>query len=334
MSLISILIPVYNAAPFLEECMTSILAQSETNWELIVVDDFSTDESLSILKKYEAEDSRIRAFQNTSKGIIAALRLAYAHSNGNFITRMDADDIMYADKLKRLKDALTKKGKGYVATGFVTYFHTDGEIGDGYKKYEDWLNHLTATASNFSEIYKECVIPSPCWLVYREDLEKCGTFKPNTYPEDYDLCFRFYENGLKVVGVKELLHHWRDHSDRTSRNSPTYANNQYLSLKVPYFVNLDYQANRPLVLWGAGKKGKTIAKILAAKGVTFHWICNTSNKWGIKLHTVTLAAPRLIDELKNPQIIVAVASPDGQTEILEKLNEQKLKKGEDYFFFC
>ena len=63
-------------------------------------------------------------------------------------------------------------------------------------KYEKWINGLTLTGNNYTEIYKECVIPSPCWLIHRNDFENCDGFEPNIYPEDYDLTFRFYKANL------------------------------------------------------------------------------------------------------------------------------------------
>ncbi len=331
--MISILLPVYNAAPFLEECLDSILQQTETDWELLAVNDFSTDNSLDILKKYAATDSRIQALQNTEKGIISALRTAYQNSTGPYITRMDADDRMMPDKLKTLKGLLVKNGNNQVATGLVQYF-SENELGEGYQRYETWLNDLTQNQSNFSEIYKECVIPSPCWMTSREDLEKCGAFDPNDYPEDYDLCFRFYEKNLKVVSADGILHQWRDHTTRTSRNDETYANNQYFDLKLPYFLRLEYQDERPLVLWGAGKKGKRIARMLEENKVSFHWVCNTESKWGHVVSSTELKPTNFVKDLENPQIIIAVAAPDGQVEILEFMQENKLTKGKNYFFFC
>ena len=331
--MISILLPVYNAAPFLEDCLNSILQQTETDWELLAVNDFSTDNSFEILKKYAATDGRIHALQNTEKGIISALRTAYQNSSGVYITRMDADDRMMPAKLKTLKDLLVKNGNGHVATGLVQYFSAN-ELGEGYQRYEAWLNDLTQNQTNFSEIYKECVIPSPCWMTSREDLEKCAAFRPNDYPEDYDLCFRFYEKGLKVVSADGILHQWRDHTTRTSRNDKTYANNQYFDLKLPYFLRLEYQQERPLVLWGAGKKGKRIARMLDENKVYFHWVCNTESKWGHVVSSAELKPTDFVKELENPQIIIAVAAPDGQVEILDFMQENNLKKGTNYFFFC
>ncbi|MGK0363750.1 MAG: glycosyltransferase involved in cell wall biosynthesis [Saprospiraceae bacterium] len=331
--MISILLPVYNAAPFLEECLNSILQQTETDWELLAVNDFSTDNSFEILKKHAATDSRIHALQNIEKGIISALRTAHQNASGSYITRMDADDRMMPDKLKTLKNLLVENGEGHVSTGLVQYF-SEKELGEGYQRYEAWLNELTQGQSNFSEIYKECVIPSPCWMVSRGDLEKCGAFHPNDYPEDYDLCFRFYKKGLKVVGTDGILHQWRDHTARTSRNNETYANNQYFDLKLPYFLELDYQKERPLVLWGAGKKGKRIARMLEKNGTTFHWVCNTESKWGHIISSAKMKSTEAVKELDNPQIIVAVAAPEGQVEILDFMEKNNLKKGWHYFFFC
>ena len=326
-SKISILLPVFNAAPFLQECLDSILNQVESNWELIAIDDFSTDPSLQILKENSRKDNRIRIFQNTEKGIIPALRLAFENSSGQLITRMDADDKMTPSKLTVLKENLLKNGKGHLATGCVAYFSAT-TLGQGYLKYANWLNGLTRLNANFSEIYKECVIPSPCWMVFREDLLECGAFQSNTYPEDYDLCFRFYKKGLNVVGSEEVLHLWRDHSNRSSRTMEVYADNQYFELKIPYFLSLDYNDSHPLVLWGAGKKGKKIAQLLIKHQVDFHWVCDTPNKWGVNIYGKFLEKTDRIQSLQEAQILVAVAAVDGQKEI-----KQKLKKVEATVYF-
>jgi len=152
---ISILLPVFNAAPFLKECIDSILQQTEINWQLLAVNDFSTDNSLEILQAYAAKDARIIALQNTEKGIIAALRLAYKNASGQFITRMDADDRMTPNKLKTLKDLLLENGKNHVATGLLRYF-SENELGDGYQRYERWLNDLTRRADKFGNLQRVC----------------------------------------------------------------------------------------------------------------------------------------------------------------------------------
>lgn len=330
---ISILMPVFNAAVYLQECLQSILDQSFSDWELLAVDDGSTDESADILERYNQMDERIQWHQNGKKGIIAALRKAYEMSSGAYITRMDADDRMAPQKLERMFNLLQVHGEGTLVTGLVQYF-SESELGAGYQRYEQWLNDLALSGYPFQEIYKECVIPSPCWMVSRKDLEASGAFRPDTYPEDYDLCFRFYEKGLTPQAVPEVLHYWRDHSSRASRNDPNYSDTSFIDLKVPWFLKLDYDKERPLVLWGAGKKGKRIAQLLLTAEVPFRWVCNTERRWGTSVYDVLLEPTVVVGSLKKPQIIIAVAQQKEQPKIVKALHEIGLVSKQDYFFFC
>ncbi|MEL6124142.1 MAG: glycosyltransferase family 2 protein, partial [Bacteroidota bacterium] len=253
--LVSILMPIKNGLPFLEKCIDSIVEQSISNWELIAVDDRSTDDTAALLERYAARDPRISWYPNPGIGIITALREALDRSRGDYITRMDADDLMTQHKLNMLRERMINYGPGHLAVGLVRYFSVDG-VGPGYRRYADWLNHLTMSEQNFEDIYRECVIPSPCWMVHRSDLIRIGGFDADIYPEDYDLAFRFRSVGLKVVKVPAVIHMWRDHPYRASRNDPHYRDNRFLELKLMWFLRSDYNSHQTLVIWGAGHKGK------------------------------------------------------------------------------
>ena len=324
--LISILMPVKNAAPFLNKCIQSIIDQTESHWDLIAIDDGSTDSSHAILSGFAQKDERIVVLKNNGSGIIDALRTAYSKSQGSLITRMDADDIMAPQKLEILKHHLLDFGEGHIAVGMVKYF-SEIQLGNGYLKYENWLNSLTQDANNFNDIYKECVIPSPCWMVYRKDLYKCDAFNPNVYPEDYDLCFRFYREKLMPIPCNQVLHFWRDHPERSSRNDDHYANNQFLELKVKWFLELDFNPEKPLVVWGAGSKGKTIAKLLKRYEIDFRWICNNPNKIGKHVYGIQLESTEITENQNELQVIVAVANPDEQNKIGKAIDTEA-------FWFC
>src|SRR5690606_34929061 len=263
------------------------LNQSYTNWELIIVDDNSSDTSYDVVKSYAQKDNRIKLLKNEGSGIIDALRLAFEHSSGIYMTRMDSDDVMTTDKLEVLATNLLQHGKGHLAVGLVNYFGEEG-ISDGYARYERWLNALTKEGNNYAEIYKECVIPSPCWMVHRDDLLACDAFNPNRYPEDYDLTFRFYGQNLKCLPCDKIIHHWRDYATRTSRTHEHYAQNYFLDIKLQYFLQLDYDASRTLTVWGAGFKGKRIAKLLKKNKIPFIWICNNPKKIGKHIYNLEL----------------------------------------------
>ncbi|MEZ4797780.1 MAG: glycosyltransferase [Flavobacteriaceae bacterium] len=331
--LISILIPFKNTSVFIAECLQSIVSQTYTNWEVNIVDDHSTDNSFSIVKSFAEEDSRFHLYKNSGNGIIDALKLAYSKSKGVFITRMDSDDIMVIDKLETMSNDLNAHGKGHVALGLVKYFSDEG-ISDGYNKYQSWLNRLTKQGINYSEIFKECVIASPCWMVYRDDFERCGAFNYDLYPEDYDLVFRFYKHQLKCIPSTKLLHYWRDYSYRTSRTQNNYSHDMMLELKLHYFIQLHLNKEKTLVIWGAGHKGKYAANYLIEHQVSFIWICDNPKKIGKHIYDQELHDFKHLESIKNPQSIITVANPKAQKEIKAYLNAQKMESMVDYFFFC
>ena len=317
-----------NAMPYLKECIDSIINQTDPNWELHVVNDHSTDDSFEILQAYANLDARIQVYPAKGKGIIDALQQAYAHVSGEYITRMDADDIMPLNKLKLLKSVLDKNPNA-VATGMIKYIGEN--LREGYLKYEEWMNKLMAEHTHYHQIYRECVIPSPAWMMERNLFDKMGGFTPNTYPEDYDLTLRMYAHQIPFVAVQEVVHIWRDYQERTSRNDPNYAFNAFEELKTEYFLKLDHQSSKKLVLWGGGKKGKNIALLLQKHGVEFIWACNNPKKIGQVIYNQTMSDIDLVFEKEiDYQAIIAVAQPEEQVLIQGTLD--KLPNVEAYWF--
>ncbi len=325
--------PARNASKHIKECLDSIINQTEKSWELIVVNDHSEDNTAEILKSYAQRDPRIHVFKNEGKGIIDALRLALRNSKGKYISRMDADDIMPVNKLELLKSELIKNKRGTVVTGLVEYF-SDGELMQGFKRYEEWLNGLCKNSSHYSDIYKECIIASPAWLIHKDDLMQAGAFYSDIYPEDYDLCFRWHQAGFTIKAVNEIVHYWRDHPARASRNDDNYKNQLYLELKIHYFLKNELDKNRTFILWGAGKKGKKVSRILIEKKVDFKWTCNNPRKIKSGIYGKRLCHQDEILKSKNFQAIILISNPEEQNEISMKLERNGNRKGRDYFFFC
>lgn len=331
--LVSILIPFKNTERFLYDCLDSVCSQTYQNWEVLALDDHSSDTSRALVESLSEKETRIKLFNNKGTGIIRALRTAYSKSKGQLITRMDSDDIMAPEKLRVMVDSLLERGKGHLAVGQVKYFSDQG-ISGGYARYEKWLNALTETGSNYSEIYKECVIPSPCWMAFRDDLDSCSAFAPNSYPEDYDLAFRFYEKGLKCIPCNQILHHWRDYDTRTSRTSEHYAQNYFLDIKLHYFLKLDYNPDRPLTVWGAGNKGKQIVKGLQKQNIPFQWLCDNPKKIGKEIYGKDILHYNKLKVLENSQSIITVANEKAQAMIKGYFGKLGQRHMSDYFFFC
>lgn len=266
---VSILLPAYNAQQHIAQCIQSIIAQDFLDWELIVVDDFSTDGTFQILKEFAHQDSRIHLFRNTSKGIIPALALAFSEASGRFITRMDADDIMPSTKLTDLYK-IAKLSPKTISTGQVQYF-SESMVTEGYQRYQNWLNEVLDENTYTENIYRECIIASPNWMVQRSCFDEEINLAALNYPEDYDLVFKWYQQGFKFVGAPVLTHLWREHPDRTSRNSEIYQQESFFRLKTNYFIKLELKPNEKIQLIGTGKKGKLVATILRDNSISFDW---------------------------------------------------------------
>lgn len=256
--MISILMPVRNVAPWISETIQSILRQSVDNWELIVVDDHSTDETKTLIQQFN--DSRIRVVTNFGEGIIRALQTGFSLSQGDFITRMDGDDIMPENKLSLLHSICSASEDRIIATGMVEYF-SNTEVSEGYRKYESWLNDRVEKNDHFDHIYRECVIASPNWMVRKKHLETDRIFSHLKYPEDYDMAFQWLEKGYKIEAIKTITHLWREHPDRTSRNSDIYAQKSFFKLKLDWFQKLHPEIQR-IAIFGADSKGKLVVEAL------------------------------------------------------------------------
>ena len=258
--------PVKNAAPFLDETLLSIIAQSFQNWELIVVDDGSTDRSREIIQNYQRVDDRVHLYLNQEDGIIPALAMAFEHTSGSFITRMDADDRMPPKKLEQLLSICTRDR--IIATGKVRYFSTK-PISRGYQEYEEWMNGLIDRETHWKSIYRECVIASPNWMVHRSCFDRDIKFKDLVYPEDYDLVLKWYAKNYSIGTVASITHYWREHPQRTSRHSIHYQQEAFFKLKTNAFIQNELENHQKTQIIGKGLKAQFIKKAFSQKKIPF-----------------------------------------------------------------
>lgn len=290
-NIVSILMPIKNEGNFIEKTVESILNQDEINFELIVVDDHSDDSTIDILKRFN--DPRLRIHTNEGKGIIDALQMAFRLSKGMFITRHDGDDLMPVQKLSELKNILLEKGPGHISTGKVKYFSDHG-TGDGFLKYEKWLNGLCDNQNHYEDIFKECVICSSNWMAFKNDLEEIKAFSNLRYPEDYHLVFKFFDSKFKIITSPKVTHFWRDHPNRASRTLEQYKDQKFFDLKVNYFFKAF--PNSTPVVWGAGPRGKELAKTMLKKQRAFRWVCSNPRKINKSIYGVKVEDPATISE--------------------------------------
>lgn len=321
--LISIIMPVKNAELYLEQCMDSIVRQTYGNWELIAVDDGSTDKSMEILENYERFNPRIIVKESNEDGIIPALQLAFDNSSGQFITRMDADDMMPTNKLETFLAAIQGKKKTIV-TGKVRYF-SDKKVSEGYRRYEEWLNTVVEEEDFRKNLYRECIIASPNWLVDRSCFENDFSISDLEYPEDYDMVFKWFEKGYSFKGINTVTHLWREHPERTSRNSENYQQKAFFELKTKRFIDHFKSQIDGVQVIGAGQKGKLVSEILKRNNINFEWYDLNPKREDLKS---VMGLEKKLTILSNWP-----ADERIQSDIKKFLRKMNLKFGEDLWLF-
>lgn len=132
-NLISIVMPVFNSSEFLAEAIESVINQKYKNWELICVNDGSTDNSLSILKDYQVKEPRIHIFSQSNSGIGKARKLGIMNAKGDYISYLDSDDVYSYDYLYETVKVALKEGADVVMPVLFAEWGSDGEYDFNYK---------------------------------------------------------------------------------------------------------------------------------------------------------------------------------------------------------
>ena len=125
MNEISIIVPVYNVAEYLSECLESLINQSFTNTEIICINDGSTDDSLKILEKYSKSDDRIMIISQENRGLGSSRNVGLKNASGKYVFFMDSDDFLELDALELLYNNITSNDSDVVFYG--AYKYIDGE---------------------------------------------------------------------------------------------------------------------------------------------------------------------------------------------------------------
>ena len=210
---ISILLPAYNAAMYIEETISSLLSQTFADFELVIVDDGSTDNTVSIIRSFS--DSRIILIENKQNlGLVKTLNKAALICKGVYIARMDADDIAIKERLQLQKDFLDTHPAVAAVAGWVSFINEHGfETGI-------WdLDRKTNTAAVIKKaLLKENCIAHPTVMIRAAVLKEYLYKENQKHIEDYDLWLRLAAGGLQIEKVQQPVLYYRVHpSSITSR---------------------------------------------------------------------------------------------------------------------
>ncbi len=203
--LISILMPVFNAQGYLRLALESVLAQTLPYFEVVVIDDGSTDESPTILRELAGRDSRMRVWRQDNQGIVAALNTGLGLARGEYVARMDADDIAVPQRLERQMAYMSARSDCVAVGSQVIFIDRDGdEIGPKPDLKE---SHAEIDAALMAGAWP---MVHPAVMMRTAVVRGIGGYRDFKTWEDHDLFLRLAEAG-QLVNLKEPLLRYRLH---------------------------------------------------------------------------------------------------------------------------
>ncbi|MBR5453815.1 MAG: glycosyltransferase [Clostridia bacterium] len=197
---VSVIMPAYNAEQFIEDAVRSVLDQTITDLELIVIDDCSRDGTRAVLERLAAEDSRIVFIKNPENmGVAKTRNRGLDICRGRYVAFIDSDDVWHSRKLECQISLMEQSG---AELSYCSYSIID-ENGEKIKK--DYLvpEHIT-----FKSMLRENVIGCSTAVITARAAEKYR-FNPNCYHEDFVLWLELLRDGYGAVGCREVLADWR-----------------------------------------------------------------------------------------------------------------------------
>jgi glycosyltransferase involved in cell wall biosynthesis len=326
---VSVLLPARDAATTIEAALASLRRQTLPDWECVVVDDASRDDTAARVRALARRDARIILVRGEGRGIVAALTTGLALTRGTFVARMDADDVMRRERLARQVAALeTDPSLAAVGAG-VRIFPRAG-LGEGWRAYERWLNAIDTPERVRAEAFVENPIVHPTLCARREVLARHG-WQVRGWPEDYDLVLRLLAAGLRLAVVPARLLAWRNHAARLTRTHADYALERITACKAHYLAHGLLATHDRYVLWGHGDTGRALRRALAGFGkAPSHIVELHPGRLGQTIHGAPVIPPVVVRTLGHVPLVASVAGLEARTEIRAFLDRLGRRETVDY----
>jgi len=255
---VSVIIPVYNGANYLREAIDSVLAQTFTDYELLVIDDGSTDGTWEIIQSY---GTRLRGFRKPNGGVASALNLGIQEARGEWIAWLSHDDVFLPNKLERQVKFLRQSPQFKAC---YTSFYVIDVNGNIIREYNAaWYPREQAARMLFRTTY----INGSSMLIERSCFDKVGLFNETLrHTQDVEMWFRMAQH-FEIGRIPEKLLQWRTHPAQGSRNYQVQIAEEQAMFRQVYnelgiagiFPELAESANdQQIIAWGHEWLGDTM----------------------------------------------------------------------------
>ena len=322
---VSVILPFYNAEKTLFNAVQSILLQTFTNFELLLVDNNSTDLSCEIADNMAREDKRIKVLSDKRKGVANAMNKGLENSIGTFIARMDADDISHPERLHEQVEFLKKNPEiGLVGSKVKYISHLENSA--GFERFVRWSNSFCSPYEIELNRFIEIPIINPTLLLRKVIYQKYSGCVHGDFPEDYEMQLRFLDRGVKMAKIDVPLLEWHDYPSRLTRTDERYSSEAFFRTKARYFVLWSKQNNpfHPKIwIWGAGRKTRQRAKLLEKEGMQIDGYIDVVKTKNALHYTQIPPAGKFI-------IVAMVANYGAREQIINFLIDKGYKNGKDF----
>ncbi len=332
---VSVLLPCYNAAATLPDALDSLTGQTLEDFEVVIVDDGSQDDTPDILEHYRRADSRIRCLSQPHRGILHALNAGLQVCQGAYVARMDADDRSHPQRLALQTAYLDEHPDVAVVSCLVSAF-PEGQVREGFRIYLEWLNGLVRDEQIRREIFVESPLPHPSVVFRKEWVLQAGGYQEHGWPEDYDLWLRLYLAGARFAKVPQVLLAWRETGQRLTRSDSRYSLENFLRAKAHYLTRGPLAGRDAVIIWGAGMIGRRLSKHLLRRELpVMAFVDIDPKKIGRTRRGRPIIAPEELigcwSQFRHPVLLAAVGARGARQLIRARLEGMGLVEAQDWW---
>jgi glycosyltransferase involved in cell wall biosynthesis len=326
---VSILLPVRNEEKLLPAALSSLRRQTHSDWELVCVDDGSTDATPVILAEAARQDKRIRVLGTAGKGLVAALNDGLAACRGELVARMDGDDISHPRRLELQAAAMAADSElGLVACTFRHFPRQ--QVRMGMRAYEEWQNSLDTHDAIIRDMFIESPFVHPSVMFRKHLVVAVGGYRETGWAEDYDLWLRLAAAGVRFARLPRALFFWRERPERATRTSPEYTAEAFRTCKAHHLLRGFLNGEREVTLAGAGLEGRAWMRTLAREGIRVSlWVDVDPRKIGRELHGARVVGPAGVTPGAG-KMLITVGTRGAREQIRNWANGAGFREGSDF----
>jgi glycosyltransferase involved in cell wall biosynthesis len=327
--LISVLLPFYNAEATLDRAIASIINQSYTDFELILIDNNSDDKSHEIALKWVSKDHRIKLIEENLQGVVHATNTGADIARGMYISRMDSDDEAIEKKLTLQKEYLDEHPDCDAVAGMVEHVPYS-EKAAGFSRFVEWSNSILSYQEIYNNRFIELPLVNPT-LMWRKDIAlQHGLYRFGDFPEDYEMILRWLNDSVRIEKIPEIVLKWYDSETRLTRTDNIYSDKSFYEIKSKYLAEW-LKNNNPfhpkVAVWGASRISRRRARLLEPYGIEFQNYIDTKKGRQVGKEIIYYED---LPPAGSMFILSYIRQMDNRDRIRDFLNERGYEEGVDY----